>query len=77
MPMSQTPGVPDHAATDDAPLLKRIRKAIAAALGLAATLVAAGVLDDRAEAIVTGILAVATAYGVYQVPNAPTRRNPA
>lgn len=49
--------------------VKRIRKAIAAALGLAATLVAAGMLDDRAETIVTGVLALATAAGVYAVPN--------
>jgi len=52
-------------------MIKQIRKAIVAALGLAATLVAAGVLDDQAEAIVTGLLAVATAAGVYAVPNQP------
>jgi hypothetical protein len=50
--------------------MKRIRKALVAACGLAATLVAAGVLDDTTEAIVTGLLAVATAAGVYAVPNA-------
>lgn len=49
--------------------MARIRKLIAAVLGLAATLVAAGALDDQAEAIVTGILALATAAGVYVVPN--------
>lgn len=51
--------------------MARIRKALVAILGLAATLVAAGVLDDNTEAIVTGILAVATAAGVYVVPNKP------
>lgn len=51
--------------------MKRYAKAITAACGLAATLVAAGVLDDRAEAIVTALLAVATTAGVYQVRNEP------
>lgn len=53
--------------------MKRIRKAVVAVLGLAATLVAAGVLDDQMEAIVTGLLALATAAGVYSVPNEPAR----
>ena len=64
----QVPGEPDHAAAKGS-LVKKIRKALVAALGMAATLVAAGVLDDQTEAIVTGILAVATAAGVYVVPN--------
>lgn len=51
--------------------MKRVRKAVTAACGLAATLVAAGVLDDTAEAIVTGVIAVFTAVGVYQVKNVP------
>jgi len=68
--MPQTPGIADHAAPKE-PLVKRYRKAITAVLGMAATLVAAGVLDDTAEAVVTGILGVATALGVYAVPNAP------
>lgn len=63
-------GRPDHAAPKE-PLVKRYAKAITAACGLAATLVAAGVLDDRTEAIVTGLLGIATAYGVYAVPNKP------
>lgn len=67
LPSEKTPG-PDHAAPKG-PLMKRIRKAIVAVLGLAATLVAAGALDDQTEAIVTGILAAATAAGVYVVPN--------
>lgn len=64
-------GRADHAApdTNGDRLMARIRKALVAILGLAATLVAAGVLDDNTEAIVTGILAVATAAGVYAVPN--------
>lgn len=49
--------------------VKRIRKTIAAVLGLAATLLAAGALDGAAETIVTGLLAAATAAGVYTVPN--------
>ena len=51
--------------------MARIRKALVAVLGLAATLVAAGVLDDKTEAIVTSLLGIATAYGVYRIPNKP------
>lgn len=65
----QTPGEGDHAAPKE-PLMKRVRKAIVAVLGLAATVVAAGVLDDQTETIVAGIIAAATAAGVYVVPNA-------
>lgn len=69
LPSQRTPG-PDHAApTTKGALVAKIRKLIAAVLGLAATLVAAGALDDTAETIVTGILAAATAAGVYIVPN--------
>lgn len=68
--MPQTPGIADHAAPKE-PLVKRYSKAITAACGLAATLVAAGVLDDQAEAIVTGALALLTTLGVYSVPNKP------
>jgi hypothetical protein len=64
------PGIADHAASKES-LMKRYRKAIVAVLGLAATLVSAGVLDHTAEAIVDGILAAATALGVYAVPNEP------
>ena len=66
----QTPGVADHGAPKE-PLVKRIRKALVGAAGLAATLVAAGVLDDNTEAIVTGVLAALTAAGIYAVPNEP------
>ena len=66
-------GRADHAApTPPGELMKKIRKAIVAACGLAATLIAAGVLDDTAEAVVTGLLAVATATGVYVTPNERT-----
>lgn len=51
--------------------MAHIRKFLVAACGMAATLVAAGVLDDTTEAIVTGLLGVATAAGVYVVPNQP------
>jgi hypothetical protein len=71
LPSELTPG-PDHAApTSKEPIMARIRKALVAALGLAGTLVAAGVLDDNTEAIVTGIIAAATALGVYAVKNEP------
>ncbi len=64
------PGQADHAApVTTGGIMARIRKTIVAALGLAATLVAAGVLDDQTEAIVTGLLAAATAAGVYGVKN--------
>lgn len=51
--------------------MKRYAKAITAACGVGATLLAAGVLDGVAEAIVAGLLGVATAAGVYGVPNEP------
>jgi len=49
--------------------MKRYAKAITAVVGLAATLVSSGALDGRAEAIVSGLLAIATAAGVYGVKN--------
>ena len=67
--MPNVPGQADHAGPRP-PFVARAKKAVVAVLGLAATLVAAGVLDDNAEAIVTGLLAVATAAGVYQAKNA-------
>lgn len=51
--------------------MSKYRKAIAAACGVAATLVANGALHGNAEAIVSGLLAVATVAGVYSVPNVP------
>lgn len=68
LPSQNTPG-PDHAAPTP-PLVQRIRKAIVGAVGLAALLVSSGVLDDNTEAIVNGLIAVATLFGIYQVPNA-------
>jgi ABC-type transporter Mla maintaining outer membrane lipid asymmetry permease subunit MlaE len=57
--------------------MARIRKALAAAAGLAATVVAAGLLDDTTEAVVTSALAALTVVGVYAVPNEPaTTRAP-
>lgn len=46
-----------------------VRKALVAALALASQLLAAGVLPSRTAVIVSAVLAVAGAYGVYRVPN--------
>jgi len=67
--MSNIPGRADHAGPRP-PFVARAKKAVAAALGLGATLLAAGVLDGTAEAVVSGLLAVATTVGVYQAKNA-------
>jgi hypothetical protein len=67
--MSNVPGVADHAGPRPS-FLARAKKTVIAACGLGATLVAAGVLDDTAEAVVTGLLAIATTAGVYQARNA-------
>jgi putative intracellular protease/amidase len=53
--------------------MARVRKFVVAVCGMAATLVAAGVLDDTAETVVTGLLGIATALGVYVVPNGPAQ----
>lgn len=50
---------------------KRAKKTVVGALGLGALLVSSGVLDDQAEAIVSGVIAVATALGIYQAKNVP------
>lgn len=67
-----TPG-PDHAAPP-APWVARARKFLVAAAGLIAQVVASGVLDepeyDAVRVWVQAGLAVLTAAGVYQVPNA-------
>jgi hypothetical protein len=66
-------GRADHAApAPKESLMARFRKAIVAVVGLAATLVSSGALDGKAEAIVSGLLAIATAAGVYQVKNQPS-----
>jgi hypothetical protein len=67
--MSQTPGQADHAAALP-PLSARIRKALISAAGLAFVLVSSGALDGTTEAVVSGILAAGTAFGVWAVPNA-------
>jgi hypothetical protein len=64
-----TPGYPGHAAPAP-PLVARIRKALVAAAGIAAILVSSGALDDTTEAVVSGLLAAGTAFGVWAVPNA-------
>ena len=50
----------------------QIGKAIAALVGVAAQLVALGVLHGTALYVVSGFIAVATVSGVYRVPNRPT-----
>ena len=53
------------------PTLPEIKKTVVAVLGVAALLASSGLLHGTAEAVVNGILAVATALGVYGVQNAP------
>lgn len=50
--------------------VQRALKAVVGAVGLAAVLLSSGQLDGRTEAVVSGLVAVATAFGIYQVPNA-------
>lgn len=76
LPSDRTPG-PDHAAPATGPsFTARARKFLVAVLGLVAQVVASGVLDepqyDTTRTWVTAVLAIATAAGVYRVPNAPT-----
>lgn len=65
-------GQPDHAAPRE-PAMKRYSKAIAAVLGTAAMVVSAGVLEENTEIVVNAVLAIATALGVYSVPNRPAQ----
>lgn len=51
--------------------LARYRKAIAAAVGALAEIVALGVLPEQYQSWATTLIAVATAAGVYAVPNEP------
>lgn len=78
LPSQSTPG-PDHASpvtnTTLAPWVKRAKKFLVGAGGLAAQVIASGALDDAED---TGVrlwvqagLAVLTAAGIYAVPNAP------
>ena len=48
-----------------------IRKAIVAAVAVAAELIALGVLHGTAQTIAQVVIAAAGAAGVYAVPNAP------
>jgi len=50
--------------------LAEARKALAAVAGFAATAVASGVLPPRQASWAVVIIALATAAGVYSVPNA-------
>lgn len=71
--MPNVPGQPDHAAPPPS-WVASARKFLVAVVGLIAQVVASGVLDepeyDTTRVWVQAILAVATAAGVYQVPNA-------
>lgn len=74
-PIPQKPGVADHAApSTPGALMAGIRKLVVAVLGHASTLLAVGALDGTAEVVVAGVLAVATAAGVWAVPNKPASR---
>jgi hypothetical protein len=52
--------------------VERARKFLVGAVGLAAQVLASGVLDGDAQLWVQAAIAVAFAAGIYQVPNAPT-----
>jgi hypothetical protein len=52
-------------------VLSEARKAIVAVLGVAATAVANGLITGTAVKWVSVAIAVATALGVYAVPNKP------
>lgn len=55
------------------PSLAELRKTLVAVLGVAATLLAAGLIPPPAAHIVSIVLAAATALGVYAVPNGRPR----
>lgn len=46
------------------------RKAVVAAVGVTALLVSEGVLSGQPLAVAQAVIAVATAFGVWRVPNA-------
>ena len=72
LPSQHTPG-PDHAAPQPkGSLMERIRKFLVAALGVIAMVVTTGVLEEDVEIWLNAVLAIATAAGVYVVPNRPT-----
>ena len=65
-------GRADHAApTPKGTLMDRIRKFVVAALGVVAMVVTTGALEEDVEIWLNAALAVATAAGVYVVPNRP------
>lgn len=68
--MSNTPGVPDHAAPA-APWIATARKFLVSVLGLVAMLVASGALHGTAQSVAQAIIAIATAAGVYVAKNEP------
>ena len=70
--MTNTPGVPDHAAPAP-PWIARARKFLVSVVGLVAMLVASGALHGTAQNVAQAVIAVATALGVYAAPNAQPR----
>lgn len=50
--------------------LAEYRKAVVAGVGAVAELLALGVLHGTVQSVAQGVIAVATATGVYTVPNA-------
>lgn len=48
---------------------ERARKFIVAAIGVLAMVVTTGVLEEDIEIWISAVIAIATAAGVYQVPN--------
>lgn len=51
--------------------MTRYAKAITAACGVAAMVLSTGVLEENLEVWINAALAIATAAGVYSVPNKP------
>lgn len=51
------------------PFAERARKFLVAAVGVIAMVVSTGVLEEDVEIWVNALLGLATAFGVYQVPN--------
>ena len=70
--MPQTPGVPDHAAPAP-PWAARARKFLVSVVGLIAMLAASGALHGTAQNIAQAAIVLATAAGIYVVPNATSR----
>lgn len=56
--------------------LVEVRKFLAALTGAAAVAITAGLISGTAERWTTGVLAVATAFIVYLVPNADAKPKP-